>query len=146
MAQECRGHYILNGSDLKRSCDQVHAILSKAGFKAYRRRAADDGFTVAGTRGSSIVAILGSFIPFNDLLGFLTRVRATVTARPSLNEGDDTLHLYVRVWPIDELYDQREQWLYTQGVGERLGDSFQIRRVFHRIVKGLALAKLIRPR
>ncbi len=56
---------------------KIKEILAELGYKAYRRGAPPDRFKVQGTRGSKVIAMLIQMVPFMDILGIGSRVRAT---------------------------------------------------------------------
>jgi len=143
MPQGSSAHFVLTTKDMNKVREAALDLLRELGFKTYRRGKKEDRFKVEGTSGNWIVAMLANCIPFNQLFGFLTRVRATIQGQRSLNVQDDTCHLFIRTMPVDEYSGTREQYLLTQDIGERMGDNLQARRMLTKIVRALAAHRLI---
>lgn len=134
MAGPPRCEMVLRTSDLESAHALVRAALAEVGYDGVRVRRMENGFELMGDRGNSGLALIGQWIPLGLVLGWLGRTRVRAKCVRSLREGDESLHLFVRVHPIQEMDDQDETWQITQGAPERLGDSLKARRDLQRIL------------
>jgi hypothetical protein len=144
MGKGSLAHVLLATTDLRAAKDRIKAVLDRAGFRSSVRSRGRDGFIVQGIRGSDFKAWLGQQIPFGALFGLWSKVGAAAKGQRSLDEGDDRFHLWIRVWPVRELSDDRETW-WTRDLGEAIGDHRQCRKVFAQILEELDAAGLLAP-
>lgn len=144
MARGSFGTYRLLKEDPVDARTRVTTEMKRLGYRPHRRGGSEGRFKLVGIRGSSLVAMLVQTIPFAEVLGIGSRVRATVSGGVSLNESDNSCSLSIRVVPIRELEDREETFVLTQDLGEALGDNLQARRAFHRLVNALAESGVIK--
>ncbi len=141
--QGSAGHFVVKSDNMKEICDSTIDVLRNAGVRAYRRGSTDKQFKAEGVMGNKFVALLAGQVPFLSLFGCFSRVKTTVKCMRSLNEEDDSIHLFIRVVPLMELRDDREIFLITQDLGENIGDNAKAKRVYRNITKGLRAAGII---
>lgn len=143
MARGSYGAWPARSADFAVIRDVAVEILEADGYRVSKRRVTEQEVKVEGIRGSKALASLVQMLPFGPLLGFGTRVRATVRGRASLTDGDTDCRLAVRCAPIMELDSMEEEFHSSQGRLERVGDHAQARRCFGRLVDALKRARLI---
>lgn len=141
--QGSAGHFTVRSDNVKEICDRTIEILRNAGVRAYRRGATDQQFKAEGIKGNAFVGWLTNQVPFLSWFGWFSRLKVTVKCMRSLTEGDDSVHLYLRVVPIMEMRDSRENLLISQDVGEFVGDNMKAKRVYRQIVNDLHAAQVI---
>ena len=144
MAQGCSGHYSLRVEDLGLVREQVLAALKEIGYRISRRGPATGEVKVEAIQGNAVLATIASWVPGLVEMGVLSRVKAVVVARKSLNQADDRMRLFVRVLPIREMSDEAERLDFlAQGPEEFLGDHLRSRRGFKKLVEELGARELI---
>lgn len=144
MARGSFGAYRLEIEDPEAARKAVMGVMKRLGYRAHRRGGAQGRFKIVGIRGSTVLALLMQLVPFMELTGFGSRVRATLSGGTSLNEGDSECRLAIRVIPIRETEAREETLFVTQSLGESMGDDMQARRSFRRLVEALAEGGVIR--
>lgn len=122
--------------DLPHAAGHVRAALVRAGFEDVFLTKSGDSLRARGIRGRSPLATFASFTPL-ALVGFFSRCAVEVRCMHSLNEGDESLRLTVRVRALREFDDYAEEDWITRGPGEMLGDALQTRRVLRRVMESL---------
>lgn len=118
-------------------------ILKECGVRAYSRGSSNTQFKAEGIKGNSFIAFIMSYIPLISELGYFSRIMVRAKGLQSLKEGEDDFHLFIQVYPIRELTDDRESAMLTQSLGEHIGDHFQSKRYFAKVVGALRTAGLI---
>ncbi|MFT4710407.1 MAG: hypothetical protein ACI8Q9_001535 [Planctomycetota bacterium] len=122
--------------DLPHAAGHVRAVLERAGVRDIFLTKTATGFRARGIRGGTGLAVLGGSTPLG-LLGWFSRNGVEVLCKPSLNEGNETLHVTLRVRCLRELDDHDEDNWITRGPAEMLGDALQSRRVLRKIMRSI---------
>ena len=122
--------------DLPHAAGHVREVLEGAGFQDVFLTKTAKGFRARGIRGGTGSAVLGSATPL-VLFGWFSRSGVEVLCKPSLNQGDETLHVTVRVRCKREFDDHDEADWITRGAGEMLGDALQTRRILRKIMTAM---------
>jgi len=142
--QGCSSHFLVPCDDLKKVCNSTIQILRDVGVRAHRRGVTDQQFKVEGIMGNSFAAIIARQIPFLSWFGWFSRLKVTMKCMRSLTEGDDSVHLFIRVFPIMEMHDGQEQGLLvSQDLGEYIGDNAKAKQIYRKLVKEMDAAGLI---
>lgn len=122
--------------DLPHAAGHVRAALERADVKDISLTKTSKGFRARGIRGGTGTAVFGGLLP-TSLIGWLSRSGIEVLCYPSRNEGDETLHVTVRVRGLREFDDEEEANWVTRGPGEILGDKLQTRRILRKVMTSI---------
>jgi hypothetical protein len=128
-------HVVLETTDLAEAHGQVRAGLEQAGCEVSRVRRTEDGFRLRGVRSGHGLATIAALIPPLRLFGAFSRTEVEAKCQRSLEDGDESLHVWIRARAIRELDDQAEAAWVTRGPDEAIGDSLQTRRVLKRLAE-----------
>jgi NAD(P)H-dependent flavin oxidoreductase YrpB (nitropropane dioxygenase family) len=131
-------------SELEPVAGHVRAALERAGIEDIFLTKRPDGFRARGIKGRSSLAMLASYTPL-AFTGIFCRSGVEVRCTRSLNDGDQNLHIAVRVRALREFDDHEEIDWITRGPGEILGDLLQNRRVLRRVMNSVTQATGAEP-
>ncbi len=135
MAQGCRASFQTSHSDLRKLRLQCQGALRAAGFRCRTLRMAPQDFRLEGVHGHALLSMLPGLhelvaAVFHSL-GILSLVKALVRG---WSIGDVT-RLHLAVVPWKEILDEPETFLSGQSLAEFVGDHYQSRRLFERLVE-----------
>ncbi|GEM_PF-3324350 len=133
MAQGSGAWFTVRRADLEALRKDLETYLQDKGCKIVRNSLSQEKLRLEAHTRHSWKTFLLWLIPYMDLMGYGSRVRTVVRGRTSLKEGDDRYRVEVRCLPLNEYTNEDEEFMLTQSVGERIGDSQQCKRALRKI-------------